>query len=260
MIVLALYVTGGLVLFFFQDAFLFHPAPLPLHHVFSFEQPFEEINLPFKGNNLSIVKFRPDFKKKGIVLFFHGNMRNVEYYKKYPPLFTRNGYELWMIDYPGFGKSTGPRTEPAIYQQALAMYSLAVKEISKDSLLVYGKSIGTGIASFLASHKPCNHLILETPYYNIPALARHYFPVYPVVSMTRFTFPVNTYLSGIQIPVTIFHGTEDEVVPFSQSLQLAREHPNIDFISIDKGKHNNLFDFPVYQKKMDSLLRLKTRH
>jgi alpha-beta hydrolase superfamily lysophospholipase len=253
-VLIFIYVLGGIVLYFIQDRILFHPQPLPKDHHFSFDQPFEEINIPFEKENLSIVKFKPNNTSKGIVLFYHGNMENVEHYKNYPDFFLRNGYELWMIDYPGFGKTTGKRSEKTIDEEALLMYDMASKAIGGDSILIYGKSIGTGIAAYVAANRNCRRLILETPYYSIPAMARHYFPIYPVNLLIKYCFPVHEYLNKAKASVTILHGTKDEIVPYQQSMLLKNEHPAIDLITIENGKHNNLSTFAVFQRKIDSLL------
>ena len=250
-----IYLAGGIVLYFIQDLLLFHPKPLPPNHLFSFTQPFQELNIPVDDRNLSIIKFRTDSAPKGIVLFFHGNMENVEHYSQYPSLFTRNGFELWMIDYPGFGKSTGKRNEKNLYRDALLMYEKASKEIDRDSIIVYGKSIGTGVAAYLASERPVRRLILETPYYSMDALARHYFPVYPVMPMTKYSFPIYRYLKKASSAITIFHGTEDKVVPYEQGRQLSGENHKIELVTIEKGRHNNLSQFPLFRHKLDSLLR-----
>src|SRR5215212_6865247 len=105
------YFAGGLALYLCQDFLLFHPTPLPKNHRFQFDQAFEEVNLPVEGKNLNVLQFKATRQRKGIVLFFHGNMENTEHYRQYPALFTRNGYEVWIMDYPGFGKSTGKRSE-----------------------------------------------------------------------------------------------------------------------------------------------------
>ena len=249
-----IYIVGGVVLYFVQDSILFHPKPLSKEYKFSFQQPFEEINIPFEKNNLNIVKFQPDSRRKGIVLFYHGNMKNVEHYKKYPPIFLRNHYEVWMIDYPGFGKTTGKRTEKIMEEQGLALYDMATKAIKSDSIIIYGKSMGTGVASYIASHRNCQQLILETPYYSIRSLAKHYFPIYPVKSLIKYFFPVHDYLKKVQAPITIFHGTKDEVVPYKHSKWLKEENKNLELITIEKGRHNNLSNFDLFQKKMDSLL------
>src|SRR5690349_338661 len=99
-IIFILYIAGGIILYFIQDQLLFHPTELPADHRFSFDQPFEEINIPFEKNNLSLIKFKASGEKKGIVLFFHGNSENVEHYSQYPEIFTGKGYECWIADYP----------------------------------------------------------------------------------------------------------------------------------------------------------------
>ena len=85
---------------------------------------------------------------------------------------------------------------------------------AKTALFIYGKSIGTGIASHLASVKDCKRLILETPYYSIEALFSHYAFIYPVRWMSKYHFPTYQYLKKVDAPVTIFHGTNDEVIPY----------------------------------------------
>lgn len=248
------YLIGAVVLYFVQDNLLFHPKPLPADYKFSFEQPFEEINISFHNNKVSIVKFKSATQRKGIALFYHGNMDNVEHYKHYPEIFLRNSYEVWMIDYPGFGKSTGKLTEKLADDEALLMYDLAAKEISTDNITIYGKSIGTGVAAFVASEKNCRQLILETPYYSIPSLAKNYFPIYPINWMIKYSFPIHDYIKNIRSPITIFHGTSDEVIPYKHSIWLKEENEKIEFITIQNGKHNDLSSYDLFQKKMDSLL------
>ena len=87
--ILIVYLSGGFLLYLIQDLLIFHPEPLPKEHKFSFEQPYDELNIPFGKDNLSIVQFKTSVTRKGIVLFFHGNMKNMEHYKQYPSLFTK---------------------------------------------------------------------------------------------------------------------------------------------------------------------------
>ena len=250
------YFAGGLALYLCQDFLLFHPTPLSRNYRFHFDQPFEETNLSVDGDNLNILQFKPSSNRKGIALFFHGNMENSEHYRQYPSLFTRNAYEVWIMDYPGFGKTTGKRSEDRLEHLALVLYERAIRSCPADSIVVYGKSIGTGIASCLAASKKIGRLILETPYYNVKALAHYYFPFYPAF-LTRYSFPVNEYLQKIGIPVTILHGTDDEVIPYAQPLRLKKEKPETELITIEHGRHNTLFSFPLFQHKMDSLLSIR---
>ena len=258
-IVAIIYIAVGIALFFLQEKILFHPVALPADYKYQFSVPFKQIDLPVNNEkNVSIVQFKvPGPVCKGVVLYFHGNVQNINRYAPYASNFTKNGYEIWMMDYPGFGKSTGTRTEQVMYDDALRLYKMARARFSPDSIIIYGKSIGTGVASELASIRNCKRLILETPYYSADAMARHYFPIYPVSLMSTYSFPSYKYFEKIIDPVTIFHGTCDEIIPYSQSKKLMKKiRSGGELITIEKGKHNNLDDFPLFHQKLDSVLAL----
>ena len=248
------YITGGVVLYFLQDLIIFHPKPLAANYSFKFDQPFKEINIRTADDrNLNIVQFFPKEKPKGIVLYFHGNMTNVERYARYAPTFTKNNYEVWIIDYPGYGKTTGKRKEQTMYDDSMLFYNLAIDSMNQKDIIIYGKSLGTGVASWLASKKSCQQLILETPYYSMTSMTQHYVPIYPA-SLLRYSFPVNEHLQNVKVPATIFHGTADEVIPYKQSLNLKKEFPKVNLITVPGGRHNNLYRFPDVIQKLDSLL------
>ena len=255
---LVFYLLAGIALYFFQEKLLFHSRELPADHAFKFSIPFRELNLAVtEEKNLSIIQFTvPDSICKGVVLYFHGNRRNVERYAEYAPQFTSQGYEVWMMDYPGFGKTTGKRSEQVMYNDATELYRMALARYSKDSIVIYGKSLGTGLACYLGSRVDCRRVILETPYTSIEGLFNHYAFIYPVSWMAKYHFPNDQYIKSIDAPVTIFHGTCDGVIPFSQARRLFKSaKAGTELISIEKGIHNNLSSFPLYQHKLDSLLK-----
>lgn len=251
------YIMIGTALYFLQEKFIFHPKKLPADYQYQFDIPFKEINIPITDKkNLSIVQFTvPDSISKGIVLYFHGNRANISRYAKYATDFTSKGYEVWMIDYPGYGKSTGKRTEQVLYDDALTFYKMALSKVSAEHIIIYGKSLGTGIAAQLASIRDCKKLILETPYYSMDALAKHYFFMYPVMPMSKYSLPTFEHFKYIKAPISIFHGTKDAVIPFKQAKWLAQKKPGTELIVIERGKHNNLSEFPLYKQRLDSLLR-----
>ena len=257
-IILFFYVVIGIALYFLQVKILLHPVAYDQDHVYNFKIPFEEINIPINHHeNLNVVQFFPkDSIKRGVVLYFHGNKMNISHYAEFADNFTESGYEVWMPDYPGFGKTTGELTEKKLYEEAMLVYKLANLKFKADSIIIYGRSFGTGIASQLASVKDCRRLILETPYYSIPALFSYYAPIYPTSYMSKFKLPINEYLKEVIASVTIFHGTDDEIIPYSVSEKLKNVlKPGDEFITLEKGKHNNLNDFTLFHQKLDSLLR-----
>ncbi|ULQ52678.1 alpha/beta hydrolase [Flavihumibacter fluvii] len=256
-----LYAVAGIAIYYLQDQFLFHPETLLKKASFGFTMPHKEVNIPFDASsNLNIVQFKLDTnnyqKPKGVVLYFHGNRKNISWYAKYVPAFTHAGYEVWMIDYPGFGKSTGPLTEERLYAYSEQLYKLAHATFAADSIIVYGKSMGTGIAAELAARYTTKLLVLETPYYSIRSLVKRYLPIYPVDRLIHFELPTYKHLQNVTEPVVIFQGTDDGVVPFKNAIKLQPLLKAGDqFVTIEGGSHNDIPTYPVYQKKIDSLLR-----
>ena len=259
-IIILIYSIIGISLYYQQETFLFHPEKLASNHIYHFNFPFEEVNIPFnEKDTVNMVKFFPgDSVRKGVVLYFHGNKQNIERYARFAANFTKHGYEVWMEDYPGFGKSTGDRTEKKLYEQALQVYKMAASKYGKDSIIIYGKSFGTGIAAYVAASADCKRLILETPYYSIPALFSCYAPIYPTAAMSTYKIPTHSFLEGLKIPVSIFHGTADGVIPYRCAARLRSVlKPTDEFITIEKGNHQNLNDFSLMKQKLDSLLQLR---
>ncbi|HEY5463265.1 MAG TPA: alpha/beta fold hydrolase [Hanamia sp.] len=254
-----IYCSVGIALYHLQEKLMFHPESLPRDFKFQFNIPFKEVNIAMnETDTLNLIQFfPPDSFPKGVVIYFHGNTGNVIRYAKYATNFTRHGYEVWMPDYPGYGKTTGKLTEENMYLQAREVYKLAHSKFPADSIIVYGKSLGTGAASYIAEKFSCRRLILETPYYSIPDLLSSYVPIYPTERMSHFKFPVGEYLKEVKAPVTIFHGTSDGVIPYRYAIKLKKVlKPGDEFITIENGIHNNLNDFPLFHQKLDSVLSL----
>ena len=253
-----IYCAIGIALYYLQGFFLFHPQKLRADHVFKFDKPFEELSIPVNNEDtISMIKFFPtDSIRRGVVVYYHGNMKNVEHYAAFADNFTKHGYEVWMEDYPGFGKSTGTRTEKKLYEQALQVQKMAASKYDADSIIIYGKSFGTGIAAYIASVSNCKKLILETPYYSIPDLFNSFSLIYPATYMSDYNIPTWKFLEDVKEPVTIFHGTDDGVIFYRCASKLKKYlKPGDEFITIDMGKHNNLADFKKYHSVLDSLLR-----
>jgi len=262
-IIITIYVLIGAALYFFQDKLLFHPKTLPVNYAFHFNTPFSEINVPYDSStSFNIIRFKllNDSLKKGAVIYCHGNMENINHYAMSVKNFIRHGYEVWMMDYPIFGKSTGELNENMLYTEALEVYKMVrAAGYQPGNIVIYGKSLGTGIAAQLASVRDCKRLILESPYYSIKNLAALYCWMYPVDLMLHYKIPTYQYLQKVYAPVTIFHGTDDETIPFSNAEKLKKEvfKPGDELIPIVDGHHNDLNNFPLMKQKLDSLLVLQ---
>lgn len=243
--------------YFFQDLFFFHPEVLAANYPFAKLQKHVEKQIQLDEKTLiDIVQFTPaDSLPKGVVLYFHGNRQNIERYARYAPLFTDSGYECWMVDYPGYGKSTDNPTTQNMQQMAVELYKMARAKYDKNKITIYGKSLGTGVAAYLASVRDCKQLILETPYFSMGTLAQRYTPVLPSALLLKMDLTTGDYFKDIPAPITVFHGLQDEVIPFTNALKLAARMKKGDqFIAIPKGHHNDLPADDLFKKKLGSLL------
>lgn len=258
-LILALYGSIGIILFYTQDYFIWHPVAVPPSTMYHFgDQPHTEIDIPFDPKTtLNVVEFkatdRPaDSLAKGVVLCFHGNRGDIEHNAATAADFTRNGYEAWLWDYPGYGKSTGERSEQKLYDYALQLYKLARSRWHPSQIIIDGQNIGTGIASELADVRDCRMLILESPFYSLESLAYHYLPIYPWGRMLHYHFPTWSHLPKVTAPVIIFQGTDDRTGNASRLKPLLK--PGDEFVTIPGAGQNDLHRDPVFKAKLDSLL------
>jgi pimeloyl-ACP methyl ester carboxylesterase len=213
-LVVLLYCLIGIGWYYGQEALLFHPTVVDPKTAYTFGQPFTELNLNYdKETNLNIIEFRAtdrpaDSLARGVVLYFHDSKGNIARHAPHAADFTAKGYEVWMPDYPGFGKSTGSHKESALYAEALVFYKLARSRWQPSQIVIEGTGIGAGIAAQLASIRDCQRLILEDGFYSLTASWRKYFFLYPVGTLLHYHFPVYQYLPAVTAPVTMIHCDE----------------------------------------------------
>lgn len=255
---LIVYGIVGISIYYLQDKIIFHPVRLETDYKFNFPGKTEEMTIALNSDDsINLVKFYPEkIPVKGVVLYFHGNRQNVERYSKFMEVFLRNGYEVWMPDYPGYGKSRGVITEMNLYKTGWAVRKLAAVSFSNDRVIIYGKSLGSAVAAYAATGMPAKELILETPYYSIRQVFRSYAWMYPLSRLVKYELPTYKYIEGLQMPVIIFHGTNDGVIRYSNALKLKPFlKPGDEFITIPGGSHNTVNLSKKYYETMDSLLR-----
>lgn len=209
--VLLVYCLIGIAWFYGQDRLILHPVTLPRDKPFVFNQPFAELNLRYdRQTNLSVVEFRAtdrpaDSLAKGVVLYF-ADRGNIATNAGDLAGFASRGYEAWIMDYPGFGKSTGAFTEKNLYTYALVFYKLARSRWKPSQIVLCGKGLGTGIAAQLAAVRNCRRLILVNPAYSMTAKFRRWLFIYPVGLMLHYHFPTYQYLPAVTDPITLIGG------------------------------------------------------
>ncbi len=243
-------------LYFMQEKLIFLPTKLSQDYVYQFQELFEELFFDSEdGARLNALHFKLD-DPKGVVLYFHGNAGDLSRWGGITSHFTKYGYDVIVMDYRTYGKSTGELSEENLYKDAQLFYDYALESYPENQITVYGRSIGTGFATYIASKNEPSKLILETPFFNFSEAANNRIPILPMKYLLKYKFPSNKFISKVSCPVLIFHGTKDKVVPYKSGVRLSKlvNSDKLTFITIPDGKHNDLMSFEAYGIALESFL------
>ncbi len=254
--VVGLYILLMVGLYFFQEKLIFQSKKLNKNFTYSFDKEFEEINLTTKDNSvINALHFKVN-NPKGVILYFHGNKGSLERWGNIASKFTDYGYDVFVMDYRGYGKSTGKRIEKKLYNDALLCYNYIKETYSEDNIILYGRSLGGTFATYVASKYKPKKLILESPFFNLANTADFHYPFSPIF-LLKYKFPSDEYITKVICPITIFHGTKDTVTPHKGGEKLFKKAivKHKEFVTIDTGTHHNLATFELYTAKMKKLLQ-----
>ncbi len=249
-------IAGYLYLGTAIEKVIFRPEPLDPDHEYSFRTPFRELMLfPEEGAAINALYFYAD-QPKGVILYFHGNVGNIDRWGEVAEPLSRLGYDVMIPDYRGYGKSVGLRTEQTLFHDALYCYNYLKQEMGAEKVVIYGRSLGTGIASWLAAQTDYDGLILETPYFSMTELARRYLPSALVKRHLEFHFDSAQYLQHACGDILILHGTDDEVVPYDSGKKLFQSIPEGEatFVSFNGAGHNDLAAYEKYWSTLTGYL------
>ncbi len=250
------YLLFLLLIYFIQERFIFKPEKLRPDFEFRYDQPFEELFFEVApGVRINGLHFKVAVPK-GIILYFHGNTRSIKGWGKFARDFTRYGYDVQMIDYRGFGKSTGKRSEADLLKDAQFVYDTLLAVHPEDHILVYGRSIGSGFATKLASDNMPRYLLLDAPYYSFARVVKRFLPILPLRWVLRYHLRTDLWIRKVRCHTYIIHGTKDRLIPIRHSERLQQLNPRrITLIRIEGGRHNNLPSFPEYHAFIRDILQ-----
>lgn len=246
------------LIYVFQKKIVFQEKRLPQDHIFQFPGEFEELFLNVdNADQINALYFKTPMSRKGVILYLHGNTANLERWGTYAPDFTQRAYDVLMIDYRGYGKSDGKPSEKHLYADAKAAYQWLSARFPPEEIVLHGRSLGTGVATHLATQVPARRLLLETPYNNIRAVVQARAVVFWLAFPFQQAFSSDQRISKITCPIDIIHGTKDKIVPYRCAQKLVPLlHPTKDrFHTIKGAGHKNLDSFPEYFQLLDEILQ-----
>ena len=236
-----------------QEQSLFPANTIPAGLVYDFKLPHEEIFIDAPdGARLNGVFFDAE-NSRGVVLHFHGNAENMLNMEQTARQFVQLGFSFLAVDYRSYGKSTGRLSEQNLFDDAmLIMQFLKQQGWEESQIVLYGRSIGTGVAIQLASKTNPAGVILYSPFYNMQQLVSEMFPFLPVNLLLQYPMQSDNYLKLTESPVLMLHGDNDTIIPVHHAQQLGEIRGRL--VIIAGGGHNDLTRYPLFWQEVSQFL------
>jgi len=256
-----IYILGGYflllaIVYLVQERFIFKPEKLKQDFVYKYDAPFKELFFDIEpGVRINGLHFTVD-KPLGLILYFHGNSRSIKGWAKYARDFYRYQYDVVLVDYRGFGKSTGKRSESMMLKDMQFVYDTLAVQYTEHHIIVYGRSLGSGFAAKIASDNKPRYLILDAPYFSFRKVVKRFLPILPTKFLLRYHLRTDKWIRHVNCHTYVLHGTKDWLIPISNSEKLQALNPKkITLIRIVGGGHNNLPSFPEYHNFIRDILQ-----
>ena len=254
-VILIVYVIICGLIFLFQEKFIFFPEKLGNEYQFGFYPEFEEINFKAKDDIiLNALLFHAD-SSNGLIFYLHGNAGSLRSWGEVAEVYTNHGYDLFMPDYRGYGKSEGTiNSEAQLHTDMQTAYDYIRTRYDEEKIIVLGYSLGTGMAVKLASTNQPRLLILQAPFFSFIDMKNHYFPIIPTF-LLKYRFETHRFIDDCEMPIFIFHGDRDEVIYYGSSLKLKKLLKEKDTLITLKGqRHNGMSGNPQYLRELGRIL------
>jgi fermentation-respiration switch protein FrsA (DUF1100 family) len=232
------------VLYLGQRAMIFHPIATHILPPEAGLPEAAEVVLDTSDGEKVIAWHVPPRGDKPVVIYFHGNGEIVAWRAERHRALIADGIGLIALSYRGYAGSSGTPTEAGLHRDAEGAYAFAAARYPPERIVLWGHSIGTGVAVKLAADKPVAKLILEAPYSSTVDVAAALFPFVPVRWLMKDQFHSDQWIRDVHVPLLIMHGARDEVIPirFGERLFALANEPK-HFIRYEKGGHIDLDDY-----------------
>ena len=236
---LFLYLLVGVLLYVFQRKLLYFPVQKE-------DYPYEKMLLKYNGEEFNTIVLNQGQKRA--IIYFGGNGESVVYNSK---KFMKNfpNHTLYLVDYAGYGWSSGSPTQNGIFQNALHLYEHI--ESKHNSISLIGRSLGSGVASYVASKKKVEKLALITPFDSLKNVAQKMYPIYPIGLILKDHYNSVEYLQHKKVNnILIVMAKEDKLIPNQHSYTLAKSLPKdeVKVEVIEGAEHNSISNYPEYNE------------
>lgn len=212
----AIYLVVAVAAFVLQRRLMYFPDPLRVEPSVFALAGVEERELQTADGVTLVAWHGRAAPAQPTLLYFHGNAGNLASRSERVRKYVERGIGIFILSYRGYGGSTGNPSERANVADAKLAYEALIKDgVAAEDIILYGESLGSGVAVQLAAEKPVGGLILDAPYTSIVDVAAKAYPYLPVRGFIFDRYDSMRYLSSITAPILVLHGEDDEVIPVS---------------------------------------------
>jgi hypothetical protein len=241
------------LLWWTQERLIFLPAPLAPQHRFDVAPDVHETWIEVDGARLNALHLRLP-APRGVVFYLHGNAGNLAGWFTGADFFRQANFDLFMIDYRGYGKSSGRiESEDQLFADAAAAWAAVAPAYAGRRRVILGRSLGSALAARLAAGVRPELTILVSPYTSLGALASEHYPWVPR-ALLRYPLRTDQWLAKVDTPLLLVHGDQDEVIDPRHSERLLDLAPQARLLRVPGAGHNDLQEFPLYREGLHAAL------
>jgi len=236
-----------------QEALLFQPDVLAADHAFVEMPDVTEVRIAVDGAVLDALHLKLPHPK-GVVFFLHGNAGSLASWFVNTPFYRRANFDLFMIDYRGYGKSTGRiDSEAQLHADVARAWDTIAPRYAGMRRVIYGRSLGSDLAAVLAARAQPDLTILASPYWSMTDLARLHYPLLPAALLR---YPLETFreVARIEQPILLLHGDRDELIPLAHARRLRALNPRATLVAVPGAGHGDLQEFGAYTEAIAAAL------
>lgn len=239
----AIYALLCLAVLLFQSRLVYFPARALDATPADIGLRYEDVHLSTDSGTSLHGWYVAGRKDARTLLFLHGNAGNISHRLDSLRIFNRLGLNVLIFDYSGYGMSSGKPGEQQTYDDATAAwrYLTGTRGVAPEDIVVFGRSLGGGVASWLAIHETPAALILESSFTSIPELARKYYPIVPIKWLVRIHYDNLSRMPSLRCPVLVAHSRDDEIIPMRHARALFAAAPQPKGFVELRGGHNDGF-------------------